>query len=93
VLDTLGVCVDAGYNAFDAQGSGFDVDRREVVHYWSAGASGTYYWPLWGALRGSVGLALAVPLTRVTMSISGVSDPIWEMPPLSGRVSAGIDWR
>lgn len=93
LVDTLGVCVDAGYNALDAQGSGFDVDRSEVVHFWSAGASGTYFWPLFGSLRGSVGLGLAVPLTRVTMSVSGVSEPIWQMPPLSGRVSAGIDWR
>ncbi len=93
VANSLGVCVDAGYNSLDAEGRGFDVDRSEVVRFWSAGASGTYYWPLAGSLRGSVGLGVTLPLTRVTMSVSGVSDPIWQMPPLSGRVAAGIDWR
>lgn len=93
VAKSLGVCVNAGYNAFNAQGLGFDVDGSEVVHFWSAGATGTYYWTITGSLRGSIGLGVTMPLTRVTMRLDGVHDPIWQMPPLSGRVSVGLDWR
>lgn len=87
------LCLDAAYVTFDARGRGFDVNATDTLHFWCVGGHAVYLWPISGSLRGSLGFALLAPLAHVDMRLSGVDGAIWDMAPITGRLSLGLDWR
>lgn len=93
INEDYALCAGAGYALFNARGIGFDVDHSDQLGFWMASVSGAYYWPLVASLRGSFGLELGVPWSRISMSVRGVAEPVWEMPPVSGALFVGLDWR
>lgn len=87
------ICAEAGYVMFAAEGRGFDSDRDDNLNLWGVGGQGSYSWPLLGALWANLGLAVLVPLSRVDMRVSGVSEPVWQMPAVTARGALGLEWR
>lgn len=87
------VCAEAGYVMFAAEGHGFDANRDDNLNFWGAGGQASYSWPILGALSANLGLAVLVPLSRVDMRVSGVSEPVWQMPMLTARGAFGLEWR
>lgn len=87
------VCVEGGYVMFAAEGRGFDSDKDDNLNFWGAGGQGSYSWPLLGAFWANLGLAILVPLSRVDMRVSGVAEPVWQMPMVTARGAFGLEWR
>lgn len=87
------VCAEAGYVMFAAEGRGFDANRDDNLNFWGVGGQASYAWPVLGALSANLGLAVLVPLSRVDMRVSGVVEPVWQMPVLTARGAFGLEWR
>jgi len=87
------LCLEAAYVTFYASGRGFDVNATDTLHFWGVGGRAVYLWRISEVLRGSLGLALLAPLAHVDMRLLGVAGAIWDMPPVTGRLSLGLEWR